>query len=54
MNKAWYLSKAVWISVAGVAYAIGGYAAGYLDVTQAATALQVALGTWFLRLGINK
>lgn len=53
MDKKWYLSKAVWVSIAGAVYAISGYAAGYLDVTQAATALQVALGTWFVRLGIK-
>jgi hypothetical protein len=53
MDKQWYLSKAVWISIAGVAYGVGGYFAGYLDIQQAALAIQVALGTWFLRLGIK-
>lgn len=52
-SKPWYMSKAIWISVAGIAYGVGGYFAGYLDVQQAALAIQVALGTWFLRLGIK-
>lgn len=50
----WWKSKTVWVSVAGCAYAIGGYFAGYIDAAQAVTALQVALSALFIRFGIAK
>lgn len=54
MEKDWYQSKTVWVSLAGIVYAIGGYFSGNLDGTTAMTAAQVGLTGWFLRLGIGK
>ena len=54
MNKDWYKSKAVWVSIEGVVYVVTGYFSGALSVTEAIASLQVALGTLFVRLGINK
>lgn len=53
MNKNWYKSKTVLTSVAGIAYALGGYFTGNLDAAQMITALQVALSAWFIRISIK-
>ena len=52
-SKKWYESKTIWTSIAGVIYAVSGYYTGNLGGTEAITALQIALGAWFIRLGIK-
>ncbi len=50
-TKKWFASKTVMTGIAGLAYAIGGYYTGQLDITQAALAVQIALSAIFLRVG---
>lgn len=53
MDKSVWTSKTFWVSIAGLAYGVGGYFAGYLDIQQATTAVQIALSAFFIRLAIK-
>lgn len=53
MDKAFWQSKTFWTSVAGVAYGIGGYFSGNLDLQAAVVAVQVALSAMFVRVAIK-